>query len=381
MAQNAQAASTTPATQTTPAVTDDNTDMASLPMLSMDDPNFGRMNGRGDGMINVAILGAGRIAQTMAHTLQLMNADDRYAGLIHPYAVASRSSERAQKLAEQYGFSKSYGSYTELLSDPFVDLVYIATPHNLHMEQAIACMRAGKNVLVEKSFTANAEQARRVFDVADDTNLLCTEAIWTRYMPSRIMIDEIVASGKLGEIMSLGADLSYTTTAKKRMTDPNLAGGALLDVGVYALNFIDMVMGAQEIDRLVTSMQPYATGVDASNSTTLYYGDHTMAVATSSMMCQSDRMGRILGTKGYVIVHNINNPEAVDVYGDNHDLQYHAHVPDQLTGYEYEVAAAAKAILAGRHECIEMTHADTLRIMALMDQIRADWGLQYPFER
>ncbi|RSX55589.1 oxidoreductase [Bifidobacterium dolichotidis] len=349
--------------------------------LPHDDVNFGRMNGKGQGTINVAILGAGRIAQSMAKTLQLMAQDDRYSSLVAPYAVASRSMDRAQSLADQYGFARAYGSYDELLADPLVDLVYIATPHSLHMEQAIACMRAGKNVLVEKSFTANAEQAQKILDVADDTGLLCTEAIWTRYMPSRLIIDQIVSSGVLGDVTTISADLSYTTSYKARLTDPALAGGALLDVGVYTLNFIDMIMGAQEIDRMVTSMLPYETGVDASNSTTLYYPDGTMAVATSSMMCQSDRDGRILGTKGYAIVHNINNPEAIDVFGDDHDLQRHLHMPDQLTGYEYEVEAAARAILAGNKECLEMTHADTLRMMSLMDQMRASWHMQFPFEK
>ena len=130
--------------------------------------------------INVAILGAGRIAHTMAGTLTQMAEDSLYSSWIHPYAVAARDITRAQAFADQWHFDKAYGSYEELVADPDVDLVYIATPHSLHAEQAILCMKAGKNVLVEKSFTANAGQAREALAVAEETGMLCTEAIWRR---------------------------------------------------------------------------------------------------------------------------------------------------------------------------------------------------------
>lgn len=333
--------------------------------------------------VNVAILGAGRIAHHMAETLVKMAADPRYADLIAPYAVAARDGERAAAFAAQYGFPVSYGSYDELLADPDVDLVYIATPHSLHAEQGIACLRAGKNILVEKSFTANATQARALLDVAEESGLLCTEAIWTRYMPSRAIIDEVLASGTIGEVKAIAANLCYPVSDKARMTDPSLAGGALLDVGVYPLNFIDMVMGGHgevPVERIDTTMVPYATGVDAQNTMTLVYANGVVASAASSMLCASDRGGYVWGTDGYVVCRNINNVESVDVYGLDHALVEHHDVPAQLTGYEYQVAAAANAILDGRRECAEMPHADTLRIMELMDAVRDRWGLRYPFE-
>ena len=332
--------------------------------------------------VNVAILGAGRIAHAMAQTLVSMAASKEYGSLVTPYAVGARDGERAAAFAAQYGFPKSYGSYEELAADPDVDLVYIATPHNLHAEQAILCMRAGRNVLVEKSLTANAKQARDMFAVADETGMLCTEAIWTRYMPSRHMIDEILASGEIGEVKAADANLCYPVSDKPRMTDPALAGGALLDVGVYPLNFIDMAVGAgRTLKRVSTSMTPYATGVDAQNATTLFYDDGLMATAQSSMLTASDRGGYVWGTDGYLVCENINNVQWVDVYDADHRRTRHVEVPAQLTGYEYEVAAAANAILDGRHECTEMPHADSLRIMELMDSIRAQWGLVYPFEQ
>lgn len=330
--------------------------------------------------VNVAILGAGRIAHSMATTLVKMAADPRYADLVAPYAVAARDGERAAAFAAQYGFPVSYGSYEELLADPEVDLVYIATPHSLHAEQGIMCLKAGKNVLVEKSFTANAAQARELLAVAKETGLLCTEAIWTRYMPSRRMIDEIVASGVIGEVKVVDANLCYPVTEKARMTDPALAGGALLDVGVYPLNFIDMVLGPRPIERVETSMTPFDTGVDAHDAMTLHYEDGTMATAQASMLVSSDRGGYIWGTEGYIVCQNINNVEGIDVYNANHELVAHHDVPEQLTGYEYQVADAANAILDGLTECEAMPHADTVRIMELMDQIRAKWGLTYPFE-
>lgn len=330
--------------------------------------------------INAAILGAGRIAQSMAKTLVAMAADERYRDLVAPYAVAARDGERAAEFAAKYGFPVSYGSYEELAADPNVNLVYIATPHNFHAEQAVLCMRAGKGVLVEKAFGANAAQSQEMLDVSAQTGMLCTEAIWTRYMSSRAMIDDIIASGAIGEVQAIEANLCYPTTAKARITDPALAGGALLDVGVYPINFIDMIMHNAPIARIESSMQPFETGVDAHDSMTFYYENGVMATAQSSILCHSDRMGAVWGTKGYLTCQNINNVESIDVFDGTHTVTAHYDVPAQLTGYEYEVAAAAQAVLDGRTECAEMPHADTMRIMKLMDSLRADWELTYPFE-
>lgn len=335
--------------------------------------------------VNVAILGAGRIAHTMANTLVGMTRDSGYSSLIEPYAVAARDPDRAADFAEKYGFDVSYGSYEELLADPEVDLVYIATPHALHAEQGIACLKAGKNILVEKSFTANADQAQQLLEIADETGLLCTEAIWTRYLPSRGIVADLITSGEIGQVQAATASLCYPTTHKARITDPAMAGGALLDVGVYPLNFFDMTLGRDTSDRTIadieTSMVPYETGVDAIDSITLRYDDGVMATASASILCASDRSGTICGTKGYMVCQNINNIEGIDLYGLDHKLIRHIDVPTQITGFEYEVAAAANAILDGKTECEQMPHADTLRMMRLMDQIRRIWGLKYPFEQ
>lgn len=331
--------------------------------------------------IKVAILGAGGIAHAMALTLNRMADDPRYTNLVEPYAVAARDGERAADFARQYGLPVSYGSYEEMLADPEVDLVYIATPHSLHAEQGEQCLRAGKNILVEKSFTANTAQAERLLATARETGLLCTEAIWTRYMPSRTIIHDLLASGIIGEIRTVSANLGYTITGKARLTDPALAGGALLDLGVYPLNFVDMILEGRPYDRMATAMTPYQTGVDAQSTTTLFYPDTVMAVAYSSMVSISDRDGVVWGTDGHLICRNINDISAVDVYDRDYRLVKHVDMPEQLTGYEYEVASAANAILDGARECPEAPHTDTLRIMRLMDDIRGQWGLRFPFEQ
>lgn len=331
--------------------------------------------------IKVAILGAGGIAHAMALTLNRMADDPRYTNLVEPYAVAARDGERAADFARQYGLPVSYGSYEEMLADPEVDLVYIATPHSLHAEQGEQCLRAGKNILVEKSFTANTAQAERLLATARETGLLCTEAIWTRYMPSRTIIHDLLASGIIGEIRTVSANLGYTITGKARLTDPALAGGALLDVGVYPLNFVDMILEGRPYDRMATAMTPYQTGVDAQSTTTLFYPDTVMAVSYSSMVSISDRDGVVWGTDGHLICRNINDISAVDVYDRDYRLVKHVDMPEQLTGYEYEVASAANAILDGARECPEAPHTDTLRIMRLMDDIRGQWGLRFPFEQ
>lgn len=341
-----------------------------------------KRNGAGTGTINVAILGAGAIAIHMAETLTKMAGDERYASLINRYAVATRNdAERARAFATENGFDTSYGSYEELMADPEVDLVYIATPHALHAEQAIACMRAGKNVLVEKSFTGNGKQARKVIEVSDETKMLCTEAIWTRYMPSRQMILDIIESDEIGKVHGITANLAYPVSGKARMTDPDMAGGALLDLGVYPLNFIRMANPGAEIKSLNSSCSLTEAGVDEQLSGTLWFDNGVMGVMSASMYSVGDSQGIVWGEKGFLVVHNINNPESIDVCGPDHKVIRTLTVPEQLTGYEYQVVDSAKAILAGKTECDAMPHEETIAVMDIMDALRNQWGEVFPFER
>ena len=313
-----------------------------------------------------AVLGAGNIAAKMAKTIAGMEN-------VESYAVAARDLERAQAFAKEYGFTRAYGSYEEMLSDEAVDLVYVATPHSHHFKHAKMCLEAGKNVLCEKSFTVTADQARELFALAKEKKLLITEAIWTRYMPSRKMIDDIITSGEIGEVTSLTANLSYSLSGIRRIWDPKLAGGALLDVGVYPINFARMIFG--DTLKEVTATAIFHNGVDMTDSIVMNFEGDKVATLQSSVCAVSDRMGGIFGTKGYIEVQNINNPEKITVYDANHKEKAVYLPPEQITGYEYEVEACAKAIANGALECPEMPHEETIKVLEIMDEIRKSWGV------
>lgn len=327
-------------------------------------------------MRNFAILGAGAIAGTMAEAVNGMK------GEVNAYAVAARDKDRAEQFASKYGFEKAYGSYEEMLADPKVDLVYIAVPHSHHHQWTMACLNAGKHVLCEKAFAVNEAQAKEMIDLARQKGLLVTEAIWTRYQPARKLIDDLIAEGVIGKPETVSANLDYFITHKERLVKPELAGGALLDVGVYTLNFASMVMG-NDIKRIVASCVKYESGVDAKDNIFIEYNDGRMASLYASMTDDANRTGCISGPKGYIEVSNINNPQEIRVYeleGYGSRLIRKVPVPEQINGYEYEVRAALKAIEEGKTECPDMPHEETLEIMRQMDECRRQFGLVYPGE-
>lgn len=319
-----------------------------------------------------AILAPGGIAHSMAKAVTELEQ-------IEKYAVASRDYGRAAAFAEQWEFEKAYGSYEEMVQDPEVELVYVASPHSHHYEHARLCLEHGKHVLVEKAFTVNARQARELMVLSEKKGLLLAEAIWTRYMPSRKMIDEILAEGVLGNVTSLTANLGYILPHVERMQEPALAGGALLDLGVYPINFALMAFhGAIKEVNAAAIMSP--KGVDWMNSITLTFEDGKMAVLHSDMLAQTDRQGVISGDKGYMEVQNINNCEEIRVYDLDRKLTARYQVPAQINGYEYEVLSCVRAIEAGKTECEEMPHSEILRVMELLDKIRGQWGMMFPCE-
>lgn len=322
--------------------------------------------------MKVGILGAGKIAGVMATTLGQMEE-------VTCYAVAARDMERAKTFADTYQFEKAYGSYQELVEDEEVELIYIATPHSHHYEHAKLCIEHGKAVLCEKAFTRNAKEAEELFHLAYEKGVLITEAIWTRYMPSRAMINELLASGIIGKPMMLTANLGYIIADKERIISPELAGGALLDIGIYTLNFALMVFG-HHIEKITSTALLSDTGVDLQNSITLTYETGEMAVLNSTTLALSDRKGIIYGDKGYMIVENINNCEKICVFNTNREMIRCVEVPEQINGFEYEVRAAIEAIKSGKLECEAMPHEETLRVMRLMDGLRKEWGVSYPGE-
>ena len=295
-------------------------------------------------------------------------------------AASSRTLERAEIFAREYGFDKAYGSYEERCEDPEVELIYIATPHSCHYENMELCIRHKKPVLCEKSFTLNAGEAERIKALARQEQVFAAEAIWTRYMPSRHMIQEIIDSGIIGDISVLTANLSYPITRKERIMRPELAGGALLDIGVYGLNFALMHFGT-DIERIESSVRMTDTGVDGMESITIFFRSGRMAVLTHDIYGRSDRKGIFYGEKGYIIVENINNPQSISVYDTEDRLIKKTEVPDQISGYEYEVLECMEAVRAGEKESTSMPLDDSIEVMRIMDQLRGQWGLVYPQER
>lgn len=320
----------------------------------------------------MAIMGAGHIAEKMAQTMRALKS-------VRCYAVASRDIKKAEVFAKKFGFQKAYGSYEELVRDEKVELIYIATPHSHHYACAMLCLQNGKAVLCEKAFTVNAAQAEELLRIAREKKLLVAEAMWTRYMPMVGMMREVLQSGIIGTPTVLTANLGYQLEDKQRVTDPALAGGALLDVGIYTLNFASMMFG-DDIVKVESTCTYTDSGVDATNSVTLHYRDGRMAVLCSTMRGVSDRKGIIYGSKGYLIVENINNFESVTAYDRNNKKLIRLKAPRQITGFEYEVQACVKALEQGKNECEQMPHARILTMMRLMDECRMQWGLQYPCE-
>ncbi len=315
--------------------------------------------------MNVGIMGAGSIACTVSRTLGKMKE-------VTCYAVASRDKSKAEAFAREHGFSKAYGSYEEMLCDPEVELVYIATPHSHHFEHMKLCVEHGKAVLCEKAFCETAEQAREIMKLANEKKVYVAEAIWPRYMPSRKLIDDALESGIIGNVYTLTANLSYPISKVERIIRPELAGGALLDIGVYGINFMLMHFG-EDIERIESSVRFTDTGVDSDESITVFYRDGRMAVLTHSIYPRSDRKGIFHGDKGYMVVENINNPGEINIYDTNDQLIKHIGVPKQISGYEYEFLESMDCIEKGRTESESMPLEESVKMLEIMDRIREGW--------
>lgn len=325
------------------------------------------------GKCQIGIVGTGRIAGIMADTINQMKN-------VKLYAVASREKVKADVFAGKYGCKKAYGSYEELAADAKVDLIYIATPHSEHFANAKMCIEHGKPVLCEKAFTANAEQAAELIRLSEEKGVFLAEAMWTRYMPMLTTIREVIGSGVIGDPKTLTANLGYVIGDVERLKNPQLAGGALLDVGVYPLNFALMLFG-NNIAKISSTCTYTDTGVDEQNTITLQYIDGKIACLNSSMISMSDRKGIIYGTKGYAVVENINNFQSIAVYDASYKKVGVYKCPRQISGYEYEIDASVRAVKAHQYECLEMPHSESLRVMKILDSLRKEWGIVYPFEK
>ena len=321
--------------------------------------------------MRVGIIGAGWIAEKAAITLNGLTDCEAYA-------IASRSKEKADTFAEKWKMRKAYGSYSELIADPSVDLVYVATPHSHHYDVTREALMAGKPCLVEKAFMANYRQAKEIVTLARERKVFLAEAIWTRYQPVVAMMRELIGS-RIGTPKLLTATLGYSMGDKPRIMRADLCGGALLDLGVYALNFVRMFFDA-DILRITSQCVKSQTGMDLTNAMTLTLSNGVLCNLQSSAACVGDNIGVIAGTDGNLIIDNINNPQKITVNGPDRTYIETIPVPQQITGYEYQFVACRQALIDGLLEPKEMPLEETLYIMQLMDSLRKDWDVRYPMD-
>ena len=322
--------------------------------------------------MNVGIIGAGHIAGKIARTL------DRVDG-IDCVAVGSRSREKAESFAAGFGIPRAYGSYAELLDDPDVDLVYVATPHSHHFDVTMEAIGKGKACLVEKAFMANAAQTRAVLDLAREKHVFVAEAIWTRYQPARDIINRLISYGRVGQVRQISATLSHGVMHLPRITRPELCGGALLDIALYPLNFVRMVCD-NPIESIESQCVLSDAGVDLSEAITMKLEGGILANIQSSVCCQGYNTAAVAGTEGTIVIDNVNNPQRIRIYGKGGVLKEEMTVPESVSGYAYEFLACRDAMEKGLVEPPQMPHSETLFLMELMDSLRKEWGVRYPMD-
>jgi len=315
------------------------------------------------------VLGAGRIAATVG-------AEIAASGQGELVAVGARDADRAAAFARTLDIPRSYGSYRELVADPDLDVLYLATTHGQHHEQALLALRAGKAVLVEKAFTLNARQAAEVVAEARARKLFCMEAMWMRLNPMIIRCIEIARSGRIGDILSVRADLSrpFAYDPEHRLFDLAAGGGALLDLGVYPITFVWMLLGAPESVQAVGRLSP--TGSDVTAALQLSYPGGQVAQIHSSASAVSPDAGLIIGTEGWLRLEpRIHRPEALTVWTTDGTETIHGSA--EGTGYDLEVAEVERCLRAGLGESPLVPLDDTVDILRLIDEARSQLGVRY----
>lgn len=361
-------------------------------------------------VLKFTILGCGHIATKMAAAVKTL--ENRGMG-VECYAVASRSLDKAKKFADEYGFGQAYGSYEELARDPAVDLIYVATPHSEHYSNILLCLKHKKNLLVEKAFTANALMASEVVALAEEKGVFLCEAMWTRFLPAVQMVKDWIFAGKIGKVESVEADFSMPLSHIERLQKPELAGGALLDLGIYSLTFADIFLTDEAVCRIgkeipasagmtsggdcaemtsggncianhivqtKTKCVKFHTGVDATDWIDLVYANGQVAHLKTSMVAPLKNEGVIYGTAGFIRVQNLNDMEEIQLFDVAGNLVESVRPPRIENCYEYEVLGCKAALEKGLKECPEMPHSKTMQMMTQMDNLRAAWGVSYPFE-
>lgn len=322
--------------------------------------------------IRWGILGPGSIAKKFATGLQSVD-DAEFQ------AVGSRSMDRAKQFAEEFDAARAHGSYEDLAADTDVDAIYIATPHPMHSDHAILCLRAGKAVLCEKPFTVNASQARDVIAAAREAGVFCMEAMWTRFLPPIVKLRELLAEQAIGELRLVMADFGFRgpADASSRLMNPDLAGGGLLDVGVYPISLACMALGKPE--QIASLAHIGNTGIDEQAGAVLRFDGGAMAMVTSAVRTTTPHEAVFCGTEGQIRLAAgwWHGSEMTLRAGDREET-----FPAEIVGngYNYQVEEVHRCLAEGRTESETLPLEESLMIMETLDTIRAQWPLTYPFE-
>ena len=311
-------------------------------------------------MTRWGILGTGGIARTFTEDLLLLGHE--------VVAVGSRARETAETFAGTYAIGRAYGSYAELAADDEIDVVYVATTHNVHHSAARTCLEAGRAVLVEKPFTTTVADAADLVTLARERNLFAMEAMWTRFNPLVARVRELVADGAIGEVKAVYADFSenFPFDASHRLYAPELAGGALLDLGIYPVSFAWMLLGEPATIQAVTTPAP--TGVDANTGVLLGY-EGAVALLHCGFHAKTPQTATITGTTGWIEVAGpFWHPHAMTVHRDGtepetHTLEVTGH------GYTYQAEEVARCIEAGLTESPAMPLDETVAIIGALNTI------------
>ncbi len=324
--------------------------------------------------IRWGILGAGRIAQKFASDLTLVN-----DATLH--AIASRSKVNAALFAASYSAALQYDNYEDMVQNPDIDVIYIATPHGLHYEHTLLCLRNGKAVLCEKAFALNSRQAKAMITEARAQHLFLMEALWSKFTPPWQKMMELIGNGQLGEIKNVLINFGFIPTLPfaDRIFSPHLGGGTLLDIGIYNLFYALSALGKPA--HIEAAMTPSSTGVDEQCAILLRYHNGAMAQLFSSYSTHLATEADISGDKGRIrLTHRFYTPDTtIEFYPGRADSKTLIPVePTEGFGYHYEARHVNDCLREGLTESPVMTHTDTLLLMETMDEVRQKAGIRYP---
>lgn len=312
-------------------------------------------------------------------------ADHFAADLVHTsngelLAAGSRTIESANKFAAKHHIPRTYGSYEELMADPDVEAIYVATPHPLHKENVMSALKAGKAVLCEKPFTVNSGELEELVQYAQEKKLFLMEAMWTRFLPPICKVREWIDAGAIGEVRLVKAEFGFRTdwNPEGRLLNPELGGGALLDAGIYPVSFASMIFGANP-DKIWSTAHIGETGVDEQFSVLLEYSGGRAASLQGAVRLNLTDDAYIHGTKGYIHIPSFLNTTTATLYAEDREPEVYK---DDRTakGYAYEAEEVGRCLQEGLTESTVITLQESIDIMKLLDTIRGQWGLRYPFE-